>query len=112
MSGAICDVCGEQALGVCSSALGAVSFAYCQVCTELGAEPYGITVYGFAMDGGVFEKWSDGYQEMIYVTVLRAGKTSEEFWADVAKAKYDFENDPLINGSLAEETTKDGDYEF
>lgn len=39
MSDLICTVCGRSAIGVASSVLGAMSFAYCKECLEQGAEP-------------------------------------------------------------------------
>jgi len=34
-----CDVCGRDAIGVASSSLGAVSWAFCQECARKPAEP-------------------------------------------------------------------------
>lgn len=39
MAGTTCDVCGKTAFSVCSSALGAISFAYCKECLRQNAEP-------------------------------------------------------------------------
>lgn len=34
-----CDVCGREAIGVASSSLGAVSWAFCAECCKAPAEP-------------------------------------------------------------------------
>ena len=39
MAGDTCDVCGQPSAGVACSALGAISFAYCEKCLRIGAEP-------------------------------------------------------------------------
>jgi len=41
MAGKYCDVCGKDDLptGVRSSALGPMSFAFCDICLVMGAEP-------------------------------------------------------------------------
>lgn len=44
MAGDICDCCGRpEVLGVASSGLGAVSFAWCRECLTEEAEPYDLT---------------------------------------------------------------------
>jgi len=84
-----CDVCGRDALGVTSSSLGAISFAYCRDCATCGAEPYLPTVAMVAMQedvadtGAILDTFAPWFHEVLFVSVLRAGKTAAEFWADV-----------------------------
>jgi hypothetical protein len=55
MAGNICDVCGKKDLPtfVCSSSLGAISFAYCEICHPMGAEPRGLIEGTIEMIGGI-----------------------------------------------------------
>lgn len=85
MSGSKCDVCGAPAIGVASSALGPVSFAYCGECAAIGAEPYSFTVGLVAMNGGTPDAVAPWFFTVIDATRERAGKTDAEFWADVAE---------------------------
>lgn len=82
--GLTCQVCGAPAVGVFSSGLGPASFAYCAECGAVGAEPYGLTVAYVALCCGTtpdaVEEWFHG---LIEATCGRAGKTVEQFWADV-----------------------------
>ena len=83
MSGLVCDVCGAAAIGVCCSSLGALSLAYCQACADVGAEPYDLTVGMASMIGDRIEDYAPHFHPILFATVVRAGKTAEEFWADV-----------------------------
>lgn len=79
-----CEVCGARAAGVFSSALGAVSFAYCADCNAVGAEPYGVAVAYVALCcGDTPEAVAEWFHEVVEGTAERAGKTVAEFWADV-----------------------------
>ena len=84
MAGATCDVCGGPSIGVASSSLGAISFAYCAECNAVGAEPYGFTVGYVALFCGRSEdaiaEWA---RPIIEGTAQRAGKMVTEFWSDV-----------------------------
>ena len=55
MSGKVCDVCRKKDLPtfVCSSSLGAISFAYCEICHPMGAEPRGLIEGTIEMVGGI-----------------------------------------------------------
>jgi hypothetical protein len=79
-----CEVCRAPAAGVFSSSLGAISFAYCAACNSVGAEPYGLAVGYVATCCGdtpaAVAEWVHG---VIEATATRAGKTVEQFWADV-----------------------------
>jgi len=85
MSGNTCDVCGKTAAGVCCSALGAVSFAYCGECAAAGAEPYGILVGTIvALDG--IERVSEWTRDVcLPATLARTGKTRADFDAAVQR---------------------------
>ena len=50
---ACCDVCGAQGpLTVCASRMGPMSFAYCEICSEKGAEPLPATCLRIYAYGG------------------------------------------------------------
>lgn len=80
-----CDVCGEPAIGVASSALGAISFAFCRPCAVAGAEPYSMLVWAIAECGGQARVVQE-VLDMIPPTLERSKHTREEFDADVLKA--------------------------
>ena len=85
MSGNTCDVCGAAAAGVCCSALGAVTFAYCGECSAAGAEPYGILVGMVALLGGL-DNVSEWIREVcLPATIARSGRTRAEFDAAVKR---------------------------
>jgi len=53
MAGNICDCCGIfGTVGVASSRLGAISFAYCKKCLQFGAEPEFMIRYIVEINGG------------------------------------------------------------
>jgi hypothetical protein len=65
-----CDVCGRAAVGVASSSLGAVSWAFCAECARKPAEPLSMFVYlyddvsdhgqGLREEINDFYTWIDG----------------------------------------------------
>jgi hypothetical protein len=90
----LCDVCRKnEMIGVASSTLGAVSFAYCAECNASGAEPYGFLVDVTSMfvdkgtdcepGGGVINK---GSHSMIDASLAVVGKTRAQFYADVDRS--------------------------
>ncbi len=83
-----CNVCGTSGpvITACSS-LGAFSVAFCRECLACGAEPCSSCVALIADVGGTFEALAEWAHEIIFVSCLRASKTAEEFWVDVAHAK-------------------------
>lgn len=81
----VCEVCGEPAVGVACSALGAVSFAYCLACLQAGAEVYSMLVYTIALCGGI-DRVHAGVIAMIEPTLERSKHTREEFDAAVQRA--------------------------
>jgi len=77
MAGIICDVCGKDDLDtfVCSCSLGAASFAYCGVCSAMGAEPRAVVEGTVGIAGGLehihencqltyYDQSSDSYIDM------------------------------------------------
>lgn len=80
-----CDVCGQPAVGVSSSTLGAISFAFCKRCLDEGAEPYWMLVGTCAICGDIREM-TQYVQDMIPRTLSIVGKTMDEFLADVEKS--------------------------
>jgi hypothetical protein len=86
-----CNVCNKNdSIGVYSSSCGPVSFAYCKQCARKGAEPYGALVA--YISGAVKEgkdaardakQISEGYQQVIDISLDVAGKTREEFYVSI-----------------------------
>lgn len=94
-----CDVCGQPAVGVASSTLGAISFAFCKRCLAESAEPYGMLVSTCAICGDIREM-TQYVQDMIPRTLSIVGKTMDEFLADVEKAKKELDEYCLLEGEL------------
>lgn len=90
MAGSVCDVCGGQSVGVASSALGAVSFAYCERCLKENAEPYYMLASTIAMCGGR-DKIADWMQPVIEGTLKVAGRTLEDLDRDIEREIKMFE---------------------
>ena len=94
----LCDVCRKNSsAGVYASSCGPISFAYCKECANTGAEPYGVLVaylaasVGSSMDLHPEQKQiRPEYQLIIDASLKVAGKTREEFYADVDKAIQEF----------------------
>lgn len=93
----MCDVCSkDEVFGVCASRCGPVSFGYCEECLTKGREPYGVLV---AYLSGAVSKGEDlkpehgqlhqGYYTIIDASLELAGKTHEQFYADIDKAIED-----------------------
>jgi len=80
-----CNVCDkEPAVGVASSTLGPMSFAYGRECLKANAEPYGPLVTMVAMCGGR-ANLADWVPPIIEGSLRVAGKSMEDFDADVAQ---------------------------
>lgn len=93
MAGVNCDVCDESpTIGVFSSALGAVAFAYCKPCIQARAEPWGALVFTVA-DADGMENLASWFQQIVEGTMARLGKTQEDFNRDVAEAKKTLEKE-------------------
>ena len=85
MAGSECDVCKAPSIGVACSALGAISFAYCQACAAAGCEPYSMLVCEMAL---FIEGRAAGWlEETIIATLSRLNIPREQFDSDVAEAK-------------------------
>lgn len=96
----MCDVCGSNArTSVCASAVGPISFAYCDKCLEDHAEPVGaLAVYLSAVVGKGTDlaencdNISPAYQLIIDNSLAVAGKTRTEFYALVDTLIEDYES--------------------
>lgn len=81
----ICEVCQKnESIGVASSSLGAISFAYCESCLRDGAEPYGLIVSILSMVG---HNWQNAVAEYIHdivsASLEASGKSYDELVHDV-----------------------------
>lgn len=75
-----CDVCGKEANNICSSACGAISFAYCDDCLAKGLEPYSAIV---GMDL-LYEDISEiSKKSFVDASIKFACKTPEDLNRDV-----------------------------
>jgi hypothetical protein len=91
-----CECCGKvtknEDLNVCSSGLGACSFAYCNSCLHGGYEPYGailgllscISIEGYLGDNEDRKAWLSKNLEL-------HGKTMEDLIADVKRQNDEFD---------------------
>lgn len=87
----ICEVCRKNpAVGVASGACGAVSSAYCKVCLERGAEPWGYLV-GYLFTVGR-EDVHPSYHEIIKASCEVVGKTVDEFWEECERVIGEYED--------------------
>ena len=72
MAGDTCDCCQrEGVVGVASSCLGAISFAWCRPCLDHGAEPAWMLMFTFQMTEGQCAEWVRGLSTWVdgkYVT--------------------------------------------
>lgn len=65
MAGDICDVCGKPSIGVASSSLGAISWAFCSECARKPAEP--LCMFSYMFDdvsdngNGLIDEMNDFY---------------------------------------------------
>lgn len=96
MSGSACDVCDGPTLIVASSALGAISFAYCSRCAATGAEPYWMLVTTIALCGGI-DQVAEHVTACIQPTLEIAGKTEGQFRADVMESMAEMADEPPGN---------------
>lgn len=93
-----CEVCGNtEIVGVASSSIIAASFPYCNECLLVNAEPYDIIV-GLFIGTNVseigleaeLEKYESWAQKIVYNSLRRVGKSTEEFLTDVELADAEF----------------------
>ncbi len=69
MAGKFCDVCDKDDMGiagVASSGLGPVSFAYCPICSAMGAEPKFMIEVTIEGCGGSIKNIREGVQLTYY----------------------------------------------
>ena len=75
-----CEVCGQiKPVQVCSSTLGAVSFAYCKDCLEAGLEPYGMLLAYMAACDLTYDTVNNSYVELIDRCLIANHKTLDQF---------------------------------
>jgi len=91
-----CDVCGEEAVGVASSQMGPISFAYCEQCAMDGLEPYDMLVGMVAMSGKL-EEFHSWFVEMVKRSCVKAGKSDDDFSRDVEAFAEKVAKDPLVS---------------
>lgn len=71
---------------VCSSALGPVSFAYCEECLRAGVEPYWFTENTVALCGLWPDNVNEAFQEKTLSILNYLNYSEEVFKADVETA--------------------------
>jgi hypothetical protein len=105
MAGDICDVCGRgNVVGVYSSSLGAISFAYCEECALNDAEPRGICVWQILDCGGLDKMRSDiqlgtrSYMNGAYLSMLEVAESI----TDQERAKYEKDMNDMAGPGPAE----------
>lgn len=85
-----CNVCGSlERVSVRCSAMGAVSFGYCEDCRDSNREPW------TALVGGLFGVPRDDVapwvKPIIAATLQHYGKTEDELWKDVENLSHEYE---------------------
>lgn len=76
--GSSCDVCGSLGIeGVAASPFAPVSFAYCKLCLDEGAEVFEVITRAVFNNGGP-SACNSGIQEMLQATLRRTGKTMRD----------------------------------
>jgi hypothetical protein len=85
-----CDCCGQEVevdnINVCASAMGPISYAYCNSCLVNGIEPYeGIIAYCAGAVESYEKLTSPTYKQIIDTNLKFYGKTVEQFNADLAE---------------------------
>jgi len=85
-----CEVCGEPALGVCCSSLGAISCAFCEECLVLERQPYEVLLGGLSgLDGP--EHVAEWVKSIIAATCEFYKKSENEMWDDVRQGDAEYE---------------------
>ena len=75
-----CAVCGKEGeVFVACSTCGAISFAYCEDCLNIGAEPYGALVEYISCAGDSPEDIND-----TYLKIIRSIIDENEYWKELA----------------------------
>lgn len=79
-----CSVCGkETGVVVACSPLGAMTNAYCEVCSNLGIEPYGDVVATVWSVGSTIDDLNECARDIAEKTLKFFGKTSDDLAEDV-----------------------------
>ncbi|HFF1838870.1 TPA: hypothetical protein ACGBET_003589 [Bacillus cereus] len=92
-----CDVCNtsENIVGVFASSLAPMSFAYCKSCAESSAEPYGVLVATLSVSlfssADYDSQVRDSLKAIVDASLHIAGKTKEQFFADLDVAIKEYE---------------------
>ncbi|PFV35798.1 hypothetical protein [Bacillus thuringiensis] len=92
-----CDVCNasDNIVGVFASALAPMSFAYCKSCAESSAEPYGVLVATLSVSlfssADYDSQVRDSLKTIVDASLNIAGKTKEQFFADLDVAIKEYE---------------------
>jgi len=82
-----CDVCGKETeVVVCSSSMGAISFAYCENCFDKRLEPYGAMVAYVSSAGHFPEDINENYQKLCRHILSELNITEDQFIKDVDEA--------------------------
>lgn len=87
-----CEVCNDEPVaGVAAMPGLPISVGYGIECVKANAHPYGLLVANTAFSGdGAAADQAEWWMEMVACTLARLGKTEDEFWEDVLKARRDF----------------------
>jgi hypothetical protein len=85
-----CEVCGQPALGVCSSAFGAISHAYCRECLTAGREVWSTLVGGLVGVGGPDDVVEE-VKPRIAATCAFYKKTEARLWQEIDQLMKDYD---------------------
>ena len=81
-----CDVCGGSSNKARASRCGSISWAYCDDCLKSHAEPYDAMVSYFSLaDYKTYDEFKGSWKKIVDDTLLRIGKTVEQFNIDLDK---------------------------
>jgi hypothetical protein len=88
-----CDVCDKDAVGVASSTLVPMSFAYCTECNAAGREPYRALVGGLMTCTSDPTNWAPWVMKVAEPTLKFYGKTLADLKQDIHKAWVEYDAD-------------------
>jgi hypothetical protein len=87
MSQRPCEVCGQVAdVTVCSSAVCAMSFAFCDACMVANVEPWGALM----SEAVICSETTEWFNQIVKRTCARLGKPEQEFWDAARRAREMF----------------------
>ena len=84
-----CEICGQPAIGVASSAMGAISHAYCRECVNAQREVWTTLVGGLYGCGP--DEVADWVKPIIEATCKFYNKTKEQLWYAVEEMTAQYE---------------------